>query len=64
MNKLKEFRIGVFEEMGAFLTIKASTQKKAEEIAKEQLEMYGIDYDNLIKGVTYIDVTHRDTFLI
>ena len=54
---MKTFKIGVSEEIGGYVTIKARTKAKAEKIVKEIVEYNGLD------GVKGVDITHRDVVI-
>jgi hypothetical protein len=60
--KMKTYKIGVFEEIGGYIEIKANTRKQAEKIALQYGEEYGLLYcgDNAKK----IDITHRDITIV
>jgi hypothetical protein len=55
---MKTFRIGVFEEQGGYITIKATNKKMAIKKAQEHLDNYGFsdEYDHLVEG---LETTHR-----
>lgn len=53
---MKIFRIGVYEEQGGYMNIKARTKKEAEKKAYEHIEKYGINEK--------VDVTHRNCQLV
>jgi len=55
-EKIKTFRIGIFEEQAGYINIKAETENEAEAITTDLLDTYGID--ELPKKYNY-DQTHR-----
>lgn len=56
---MKEFRIGVCEEQGGYLTVTAKNQAEAEELALELVDEHGLD--NLPKEYNF-EKTSRETF--
>ena len=61
---MKTYRIGVFEEQGGYINVKAKSKKIAEKKAREYVEEYGIsDTDNGLSG-EYVETTHRDVYLV
>ena len=55
----KIFKVGVWEEQGGYIYVKAETPDEAENIAREHIEEYGFDKSD-IPGVETVKVTHRD----
>jgi hypothetical protein len=58
MTTLKTFKIGIWEETGGYVEIKAKTRKRAEAIAQEILDEEGLD------GFDSFRSTHRDCYLL
>lgn len=62
---MKTFRIGVFEEIGGYIEVKAKTRKQAEKEVLEYAENYGLSYCEYygIKSKK-VDITHRDVNIV
>ncbi len=62
---MKTFEIGVCEEQGGYLQIKAKTKKQAEKIALEYVNNYGLSYcEDYGTGARKVNITHRSVFLV
>lgn len=53
---MKTFRIGVFEEQGGYMNIKAKTETEAKKIALELITDEGMN--------ERVEITHRDVSLV
>lgn len=53
---MKTFKVEVWEEMGGYITIEAESPREAEYLAKEHIDVHGM---NSVDGIE-VDVTHRD----
>jgi hypothetical protein len=58
---MKTYRIGVFEEQGGYIHLKATSEKKAKEKAQELIDYYGMSE---MPEKYALDITHRDTQLV
>ena len=65
---METYKIGVFEEKGGYMEIKAASLKEAQKRALELVDTYGVDHDpdtyDGAEDVVSIDITHRDTQLV
>lgn len=53
---MKTYKVGVFEEQGGYLTVKAENPKQAEQLALDHVDEFGFR-----EG---IETTHRDTSIV
>lgn len=58
---MKTYRIGVFEEQGGYMTVKAKSKREAEARVYNYLLDYGLACDTQGKDV---EITHREVHLI
>lgn len=58
---MKEYRIGVFEEQGGYIHLKAKTEAQAKKKAQELIDYYGMSD---MPEEYALDITHRDTQLV
>lgn len=62
---MKTYEIGVFEEQGGYMQVKAKSEKQAEKIAEEYINNYGFEMsEKKQKNILGIRVTHREVHLI
>jgi len=59
---MKTYKVGIWEEMGAYVYIQAKSPKQAENLVNEGLEENGIEYFR--ENDIYTDVTHREINII
>lgn len=62
---MKTYEVGVWEEQGGYLEVKAGSEEEAKKLARQYIEWYGFEMSsqkhNEVKGLR---VTHRDAHLI
>jgi len=63
MAKEKIYSIGIFEEQGGYLQVKAKSKKQAEEFAQEFVDDNGFDFSPT-KRFIGLESTYRETHLV